>query len=146
MNKLEKYNPDVVKKYDTVSKERENTTYTFSKQVYKGITNQFPSQINNADDLKLKVAEPDYDLIKTKMEESLKEREREKADQERILKELAERKSQKKLVITANKTSDVQETHQDMKTSHKKYNIQKNDNLVKEKAILNDVFDFINKL
>jgi hypothetical protein len=33
-----------------------------------------------------------------------------------------------------------------MKTSHQKYNIEKNDNLIKEKLVLNDVLDFINKL
>ena len=146
MNKLEKYNPDVAKKYDLVSKERENTSYTFSKTVYKGITNQFPNQINNAEDLKIKLPEPDYDLIKVKMEASIQEREKEKADQEKILKELAEKKAQKKLVITTNKTNDVQETHQDMKSSHQKYTLEKNDNLLKEKSMLNDVFDFINKL
>lgn len=146
MNKLEKYNPDVAKKYDLVSKERENSTYTFSKTVYKGITNQFPNQINNAEDLKIKLPEPDYDLIKVKMEASINEREKEKAEQERILKELAEKNAQKKLVITTNKTNDVQETHQDMKSSHQKYTLEKNDNLLKEKSLLNDVFDFINKL
>ena len=146
MNKLEKYNPDVIKKYDTITKERETSSYTFSKQVYKGITNNFPNQITGPDDLKIKASEPDYDLIKIKMETSLHEREKEKAEQERLLKELAERKLNKKLVINTPKTSEVQETHADMKVSHKKFTIDKNDNLLKEKLVLKDVFEFINKL
>lgn len=145
-HKTEKYNPDVVKKYETISRERDNTSYTFSKQVYKGITNDFPNQINGPDDLKIKSHEPDYDAIKSKMEASLKEREREKIEQERLLKELSEQKSQKKLVINMNKTSEVQETFQDMKNSQKKYNIEKNDNLHVEKSVLNDVLDFLKKI
>jgi len=146
MSKLEKYNPDVLKKYETVTRERESTAYTFSKQVYKGITNDFPNQINGPDDLKIKSSEPDYDLIKIKMDASLKEREREKIEQERLLKQLSEQKSQKKLVMNLNKTSEIQESHQDMKTSHQKYNIEKNDVLIKEKSVLNDVLDFLKKI
>lgn len=146
MNKQDKYNPDVIKKYETITRERENTSYTFSKQVYKGITNDFPNQIKNPDDLKLKTEEPNFDLIKIRMEESLKEREREKLEQERLLKELSEQKQQKKLVINTSKTSEVQETHQDMKNSQKKYNLEKNDNLFKEKSVLNDVLDFLKKI
>jgi hypothetical protein len=146
MNKQDKYNPDVIKKYETITRERENISYTFSKQVYKGITNDFPNQIKNPDDLKLKTEEPNFDLIKIRMEESLKEREREKIEQERLLKELSEQKLQKKLVINTGKTSEVQETHQEMKNSQKKYNLEKNDNLFKEKSVLNDVLDFLKKI
>jgi len=146
MNKLEKYNPDVSKKYETIQKERDTMAYTFSNKVYKGITNNFPNQINGPDDLKIKAEEPDFNLIKSRMEASIQNREKEKEDQERILKELAEKKLQKKLVINQSTTSTVQESHQDMKTSHQKYNIEKNDNLIKEKLVLNDVLDFINKL
>ena len=120
MNKLDKYNPDVIKKYDTVTKERDNTTYTFSKQVYKGITNEFPNQITSPEDLKIKSHEPDFDLIKVKMEASLREREREKAEQEKLLKELSEKNTLKKLVINTEKTTNIQENHADMKQSHKK--------------------------
>ena len=80
------------------------------------------------------------------MEESINSREREKAEQERILKEVAEKKLQKKLVINQSTTSTVQESHQDMKSSHQKFSIEKNDNLIKEKLVINDVLDFINKL
>jgi uncharacterized ubiquitin-like protein YukD len=146
MNKLEKYNPDVVKKYEVITRERESTPFTFSKQVYKGITNDFPNQINGPDDLKIKTHEPDYDLIKTKMDASLKEREREKVEQERLLLKLSEQKTQKKLVININSTNEVQETYQDMKNSHQKYTINKNDKLIKEKSILNDVMDFLKKI
>ena len=146
MNKLDKYNPDVIKKYDTVTKERDNTTYTFSKQVYKGITNEFPNQITSPEDLKIKSHEPDFDLIKVKMEASLREREREKAEQEKLLKELSEKNTLKKLVINTEKTTNIQENHADMKQSHKKYTIEKNDNLLKEKLVLNNVLDFLNKL
>jgi hypothetical protein len=147
MNKLEKYNPDVSKKYETVQKERDTMAYTFSNKVYKGITNNFPNQINGPDDLKIKADEPDYNLIKIRMEASIKDREKEKEDQEKILKEVAERKLLKKLVVNQNSSSNtVQESHQDMKSSHQKYSIEKNDNLLKEKLVLNDVLDFINKL
>lgn len=146
MNKLEKYNPDVSKKFETIQKERDMMAYTFSNKVYKGITNNFPNQINGPDDLKIKAEEPDFNLIKTRMEASIHSREREKEEQERILKEVAEKKLQKKLVINQSTTSTVQESHQDMKTSHQKFNIEKNDNLIKEKLVLNDVLDFINKL
>jgi len=145
-HKTEKYNPDVVKKYETMSRERDNTAYTFSKQVYKGITNDFPNQINGPDDLKIKSHEPDYDAIKARMEASIREREREKIEQERLLKELSEQKTQKKLVISMNKTSEVQETFQDMKNSQKKYNIEQNDNLHVEKSVLNDVLDFLKNI
>jgi hypothetical protein len=74
------------------------------------------------------------------MESSIHEREREKEEQERILKELAEKKQQKTLVINQSNTSNVQESHEDMKLSHKKFNLDK------EKLVLNDVLDFINKL
>lgn len=146
MNKLEKYNPDVSKKYETIQKERDGTAYTFSNKVYKGITNNFPNQINGPDDLKVKNEEPDYNLIKLRMESSIQEREREKMEQERILKELAEKKQNKKLVINQSGSNTVQESHQDMKSSHQKYSIETNDNLIKEKLVLNDVLDFINKL
>ena len=148
MNKqLEKYNPDVGKKYETIQKERDTMSYTFSNKVYKGITNNFPNQINGPDDLKIKADEPDYNLIKIRMEASIQEREKEKADQERILKELEEKKLQKKLVINQNNTSNtMQESHQDMKSSHQKFSIEKNDNLIKEKLVLNDVLDFIKNL
>jgi hypothetical protein len=146
MNKLEKYNPDVSKKFETIQKERDTMAYTFSNKVYKGITNNFPNQINGPDDLKIKADEPDFNLIKSKMEESINSREREKAEQERILKEVAEKKLQKKLVINQSTTSTVQESHQDMKSSHQKFSIEKNDNLIKEKLVINDVLDFINKL
>jgi len=146
MNKLEKYNPDVSKKYETIQKERDGTAYTFSNKVYKGITNNFPNQINGPDDLKVKNEEPDYNLIKLRMESSIQERKREKMEQERILKELAEKKQNKKLVINQSGSNTVQESHQDMKSSHQKYSIETNDNLIKEKLVLNDVLDFINKL
>jgi hypothetical protein len=146
MNKLEKYNPDVSKKFETIQKERDTMAYTFSNKVYKGITNNFPNQINGPDDLKIKAEEPDFNLIKSRMEASINSREKEKEEQERILKEVAERKLQKKLVINQSTTSTVQESHQDMKSSHQKFNIEKNDNLIKEKLVLNDVLDFINKL
>jgi len=140
MNKLEKYNPDVGKKFETIQKERDTMAYTFSNKVYKGITNNFPNQINGPDDLKIKADEPDYNLIKTRMESSIHEREREKEEQERILKELAEKKQQKILVINQSNTSNIQESHEDMKSSHKKFNLDK------EKLVLNDVLDFINIL
>jgi hypothetical protein len=149
MNKqLEKYNPDVGKKYETIQKERDTMSYTFSNKVYKGITNNFPNQINGPDDLKIKSDEPDYNLIKIRMETSILEREKEKAEQERILKELQEKKLEKKLVINQpNSTSNnTQESHQDMKVSHQKFSIEKNDNLIKEKLVINDVLDFINNL
>ena len=146
MNKQDKYNPDVIKKFETVTIERETSSYIFSKQVYKGITNDFPNQIKSSDDLKMKAEEPNFELIKVKMEASLKEREREKLEQERLLKELSEKKLQKKLVINTTNTSEVQETFQDMKNSQKKYNLEKNDNLFKEKSVLNDVFDFLKKI
>lgn len=146
MNKLEKYNPDVGKKYESVQKERDTMAYTFSNKVYKGITNNFPSQINGPDDLKIKADEPDYNLINSRMQASIEAREKEKVEQERILKELAEKKQQKKLVINQESSNTVQESHQEMKTSHQKYSIEKNDNLLKEKLVLNDVLDFINKL
>jgi hypothetical protein len=146
MNKLEKYNPDVGKKYESVQKERDTMAYTFSNKVYKGITNNFPSQINGPDDLKIKADEPDYNLINSRMQASIESREKEKVEQERILKEIAEKKQQKKLVINQESSNTVQESHQDMKTSHQKYSIEKNDNLLKEKLVLNDVLDFINKL
>lgn len=146
MNKLEKYNPDVSKKFETIQKERDTMAYTFSNKVYKGITNNFPNQINGPDDLKIKAEEPDFNLIKTRMEASINNREKEKAEQERILKEIAEKNLQKKLVINQSNTSSVQESHEDMKSSHIKYNIEKNDNLLKEKLVINDVLDFINKL
>ena len=148
MNKqLEKYNPDVGKKYETIQKERDTMSYTFSNKVYKGITNNFPNQINGPDDLKIKSDSPDYNLIKIRMEASIQEREKEKAEQERILKELEEKKLQKKLVINQNNTSNtMQESHQDMKSSHQKFSIEKNDNLIKEKLVLNDVLDFIKNL
>ena len=146
MNKLEKYNPDVSKKFETIQKERDTMAYTFSNKVYKGITNNFPNQINGPDDLKIKAEEPDFNLIKSRMEASINSREREKEEQERILKEVAEKKLQKKLIINQSTTSTVQESHQDMKSSHQKFNIEKNDNLIKEKLVLNDVLDFINKL
>jgi hypothetical protein len=50
------------------------------------------------------------------------------------------------LVTVGKKTSDVIENHTDMKDSFKKFEINKNDNLVKEKLKMNDVLDFINKL
>ena len=82
------------------------------------------------------------------MEASIHEREREKAEQERILKELEEKNLQKKLIINQpNSTSNTtQESYQDMKVSHQKFSIEKNDNLIKEKLVINDVLDFINNL
>jgi S-adenosylmethionine:tRNA-ribosyltransferase-isomerase (queuine synthetase) len=142
----EKYNPDVAKKYEQVTRDRDNINYEFSKQVYKGITNKFPENIKSPEDLKLHVDAPDFDSIKMKMEAAVKEREREKLDQERILKEMAEKKQNKKLVTVGKKTSDVIENHTDMKDSFKKFEINKNDNLVKEKLKMNDVLDFIKNL
>ena len=58
-----------------------------------------------------------------------------------------EKKLQKKLEINQNNTSNtMQESHQDMKSSHQKFSIEKNDNLIKEKLVLNDVLDFIKNL
>jgi hypothetical protein len=49
-------------------------------------------------------------------------------------------------LLNINKTSEIQETHQDMKSSHQKYNLNKNDVLIKEKSVLNDVMDFLKKI
>jgi hypothetical protein len=146
MNKQDKYNPDVIKKYDTVSKERDKLTYSFSNQVYKGITNNFPINVTKPEDLQIKIDEPDYDIIKSKMESAVKEREQEKLAQERLLQKLSEQSIQKKMVISSEKSSSPVESHQEMKTSHQKFTVNKNDKLGKEKLILNDVFDLINKL
>ena len=81
MNKQDKYNPDVNKKYDQLTRERDSLHYNFSNQVYKGITNNFPTNVNKPEDLKIITDEPDYDKIKSKMENALKEREKEKIDQ-----------------------------------------------------------------
>jgi len=146
MNKQEKYNPDVNKKYDQVTKERDHINYSFSNQVYKGITNDFPKNVTKSDDLKMKTDEPDYDIIKQKMENAIRERENEKMTQEKLLKELAERKITKKLVISTTSTTDAQESFQDMKSSYQKFNVNKSDKLLKEKLVINDVLDFIKKL
>jgi len=146
MNKQEKYNPDVIKKFETINKERNNINYTFSKQVYKGITNNFPSNVTNPNDLKIHDITPDYDEINKKMANAIQEREKEKMEQEKLLKEMAENKISKKLVITSNTTTDAQETFQDMKKSYEKFNVSKNDKLSKEKMAINNVLDFINKL
>ena len=147
MNKQEKYNPDVNKKYEQINKERQNINYTFSKEVYKGITNNFPSNVKNPTDLKIQEITPDYDEINKKMANAIQERENEKLEQERILKEYAENKTSKKLVMTlTNKTTDAQESFQDMKKSYEKFNVNKNDKLSKEKLAINNVLDFINKL
>ena len=146
MNKQEKYNPDVNKKYEQVTKERDNINYAFSKQVYKGITNNFPTNVTKSDDLKIKCEEPEYDVIKQKMENAIRERENEKLAQEKLLQELAEKKMTKKLVISTPATTDMQESFQDMKNSYQKFNVSKNDKLLKEKLVINNVLDFINKL
>ena len=146
MNKQEKYNPDVNKKYDQITKERDHINYAFSNQVYKGITNDFPKNVTKSDDLKMKTDEPDYDIIKQKMENAIRERENEKMNQEKLLKELAERKITKKLVISTTSTTDAQESFQDMKNSYQKFNVNKTDKLLKEKLVINNVLDFINKL
>jgi len=146
MNKQEKYNPDVNKKYEQVTKERDHVNYSFSNQVYKGITNNFPTNVSKSDDLKLKQEEPEYDVIKQKMENAIRERENEKLAQEKLLKELAEKKMTKKLVINTTNVSDAQESFQDMKNSYQKFNVTKNDKLLKEKLVVNDVLDFIKNL
>ena len=146
MNKQEKYNPDVNKKYEQVSKDRDHQHYTYNKEVYKGITNDFPNKIESPDDLKLKIDTPDYDAIKIKMEDAIKDREQDKLNQEKLLKELAEKKISKKLIINTGNSSNVSESFQDMKDSYQKFTVNKNDILSKEKIALNDVLDFINKL
>jgi len=146
MNKQDKYNPDVAKKYDQITKERGTLNYKFSKRVYKGITNNFPDNVNTPEDLQLKVDEPDYDNLKIRMENALHERETEKIEQEKLLKLLSEQKSEKKMVIASEKTSSVIESHQEMKTSYQKFKVNKDDKLGKEKLLLNDVFDLINKM
>ena len=80
------------------------------------------------------------------MENAIRERENEKMNQEKLLKELAERKITKKLVITTTSTTDAQESFQDMKNSYQKFNVNKTDKLLKEKLVINNVLDFINKL
>jgi len=67
-------------------------------------------------------------------------------NQEKLLKELAERKITKKLVISTTSTTDAQESFQDMKNSYQKFNVNKSDKLLKEKLVINDVLDFIKKL
>jgi hypothetical protein len=146
MNKQEKYNPDVNKKFEQITKERSNINYTFSKQVYKGITNNFPSNVTNPNDLKIHTDEPNYDEINKRMADAIQERENEKIRQEKLLNELAEKKVSKKLVITMSKSNDAQESFQDMKNSYEKFNVNKNDKLLKEKMVVNDVLDFINKI
>ena len=146
MNKQDKYNPDVNKKYDQITKERDNLHFNFTNQVYKGITNNFPTNVNKPEDLQIKVDEPNYDDIKSKMEDALKEREREKIEQEKLLKNLSEKSIQKKMIISSEKTSNVIESHQDMKVSYQKFTVKKEDKLLKEKQMLNDVFDLINKI
>jgi len=146
MNKQDKYNPDVNKKYDQITRERESLNYSFSNQVYKGITNNFPTNVNKPEDLQIKEEEPNYDDIKSRMEDAMKEREREKIEQEKLLKNLAEKSIQKKMIISSEKVSTVIETHQDMKTSYQKFTVNKDDKLIKEKLMLNDVFDLINKI
>ena len=42
--------------------------------------------------------------------------------------------------------SDAQESFQDMKNSYQKFNVTKNDKLLKEKLVVNDVLDFIKNL
>lgn len=145
MNK-EKYNPDVNRKFEQVSRDRDNVNFEFTKQVYKGITNDFPDNVTKPEDLMLKTDPVDFDAIKNKMEDAVREREKQKEEQERILKEMAEKKIKKKLEIKAAKTSDVQESHTDMKGSFKKFEVNKNDNLLREKLQINDVLDFIKKL
>ena len=49
-------------------------------------------------------------------------------------------------MINTDKTSTIQENHEDMKQAHKKFSIEKNDNLLKEKLVLNNVLDFLNKI
>ena len=146
MNKQDKYNPDVSKKYDQITKDRDNINYTFSKQVYKGITHNFPENVTGPQDLQIKLEDPDYDIIKQKMENVLHERESEKLEQEKLLKLLSENKIEKKMIISSDKVSNPSESHQDMKQSYQKFNVKNGDKLVKEKLILNNIFDSINKL
>lgn len=146
MNKQDKYNPDVSKKYDQITKDRDALHYTFSKLVYKGITNDFPTNVTAPEDLQLKNEEPDYEQIKLKMEHAIRERENEKIEQEKLLKLLSEKKIEKNMTIASDKTSDPSEMHQDMKNSYQKFKVNKDDKLGKEKLLLNDVFELINKI
>ena len=50
------------------------------------------------------------------------------------------------MIISSEKTSTVIESHQDMKVSYQKFTVKKEDKLLKEKQMLNDVFDLINKI
>jgi hypothetical protein len=146
MNKQDKYNPDINKKYELLTRERDNLHYNFSNQVYKGITNNFPTNVSKPEDLKIVTDEPDYDKIKSKMEDALKEREKEKIEQEELLKNLSNKSIQKKMIISSEKTSNVIESHQDMKNSYQKFTVKNDDKLKKEKLILNDVLDLINNI
>jgi hypothetical protein len=75
---VNKYNPDINNKYDNVEKIRKEKNYTFSNAVWKPIIGSIDKQKISEDDLKINLEKPNHQLIKSRYEQEMEEREKEK--------------------------------------------------------------------
>jgi len=73
-----KFNPDVHQNYEQLIQKRDKINYTHSTDVWKPIIGSIDKINISKDDLKIKIDKPNFNNIKSKYEQQLEEREKEK--------------------------------------------------------------------
>ena len=128
----DKYNPDIIDKYNNMTNNR-TTNFNQSKEVWKGIT----GENFDANDLKIKIEKPEVSEILNRLNIIMTERE----DEERIRKEIAKTYKNENEKNNIEKEYSSQDHHQ-----LKKYHIDKNDKLIKEKEKFNAILEELNDI
>lgn len=133
-----KFNPDINIKYNQIQSNR-NHQYDYDNRVWKGIiTDQITEPVKNANDLKLKLDNPNKESTLHKLEEQMALRAQERLQYEHNI------NNNKKLDLhqTKNENYKPAHGHDELKT----INVKENDRLKKEKERLNQIIHDINEL
>jgi hypothetical protein len=156
-----KYNPDVNDNYSKFSESRDKKNYTYTNIVWKPIIGAIDKTIINENDLKINIEKPNHTMIKSKYEQEMNERIKEKEISKQLVEEYAKINNiykntiideiQKPIDTNLNKsTVDIDNTFIELKNNAS--NIFKNNNNIDNDALiasisnLDDLMKSIQKL
>jgi len=159
-----KYNPDVMKKFNEANKKPNSSKPEFVNSYYKTITNQpIKKTINSTNELKLEMDKPDLVKISSSYETSLKERMEEGASVKKSIDQYKKKNGiddssalnqwNPPTRFTSNKSNNnvdsiplidpsaEKETHLNLKSGFMTYSLKENDKLKEEKMRFNKILE-----
>jgi hypothetical protein len=146
--KSDKYNPDVNTNYEKISSTRSQTTFSYSTDIWKPIIGSIDKTDIKTNDLKINIDKPNYDQIKNNYEQIVKQRQIEKENSIKIIKDYHTINNSIELdknTLDNNDNSFLELKDNSKKISSNNSNIDM-DTLLKSMSKLDDIMNSINNL